>query len=322
MAILRVNCGEAEFRGAPPPAPAGRTLVMIHGYRYDPADAGANPHVSLYSETPPPARLSSGGRVISWPQALAIGAQDLCVAYGWRARASLLGRLLRDGRNGFASVYDAAGGAGAALAPLLGDLGRAGAAPVDVIAHSLGARVALSAIRALAGAGDAGALARLGRVVLLAPAAFAAEARATLDACAEIGARAPEVYCVLSRANAPFDRMFELAAPSGQGAALGRAGLGVRRRGWLDLAFDDPALVGWAAARGVTLAPPAPGPCHWSVYARPGAMDLHRAILSRAPGFGPEEMRASGAPPYAPHPRVARWRRPWLASEGPAPETA
>lgn len=318
MAILRVNCGEA-LRGAPLPASAGRTLVMIHGYRYDPAAARADPHLSLYSDAPV---RSGGGRVISWPRALGVGAQDLCVAYGWRARASHLWHLLRARRNGFAAVYDAAGAAGAALAPLLAELGGARAAPVDIIAHSLGARVALSAIRALADAGDADALARLGRVLLLAPAAFAAEARATLDACARLGAPRPEVYCVLSRANAPFDALFALVAPSGQGGALGREGLGARRRGWLDLAFDDPALVDWAAARGVTLAPPAPGPCHWSVYTRPGAMDLHRAILARAPGFGAEEMRLSGAPLHAPRPRAARWGRPLLAPEGPAPETA
>jgi len=325
MAILRIDCGESGLLGAPlPPASAcaGRTLVMIHGYRYAPGDADACPHASLYGADAPPARLSGGGRVISWPQALGVSEADLCVAYGWRARASHVAQLLRTGRNGFAAVYDAAGAAGAALAPALADLGRARAAPVDMIAHSLGARVALSAVRALAEAGRADALARLGRMVLLAPAAFAGEARATLDACARIGARTPEVCCVLSRANAPFDALFAMVAPSGQGAALGRDGLGARRRGWIDLAFDDPALIGWAAARGVTLAPPAPGPCHWSVYARPGAMDLHRAILSRAPGFGPEEMRASGAPLHAPRPRLARWRRPDLAADGPTPETA
>ncbi len=324
MAILRINCGEAGLQGAPLPAAAarpGRTLIMIHGYKYDPEDPRADPHATLYSAAPVPAPLSNGGRVISWPLALNIAEQDLCVAYGWRARASHVGELLSAGRNGFAAVYDAAGAAGAALASVIADLAEAGGAPVDMIAHSLGARVALSAIRTLAERGGAEAAARLGRVVLLAPAASTADARAAMDACA--GARGPEVYCVLSRANAPYDRLLGAFAPRGMGAALGREGLGARRAGWLDLAFDDPRLRDWAARRGVALGPAPSGPCHWSVYTRPGAMTLHRAILSRAPSFGVEEMRATGAPTLAPRPPRFGWRRPLLAApEGVMPESA
>jgi hypothetical protein len=95
-------------------------------------------------------------------------------------------------------------------------------------------------------------------------------------------------------------------------------GLGRRRAGWLDLAFDDPAFADLSAAHGVALAPMRGGPCHWSFYARPGAMALHRAILARRPGFGPEELRAAGAPGPAPRRPRLRLRPPRLPAP-PAP---
>jgi hypothetical protein len=136
-------------------------------------------------------------------------------------------------------------------------------------------------------------------MILLGPAAFAAEARAALAACDRAGVETPEVYCVLSRANVAYDRLFETFGPWGRGPSLGRTGLGMRRRGWIDLAFDAPDMAAWCAGMGVALGPVPQSACHWSFYTRPGALALHRAILLRAEGTGAEEMRASGAPVFA-----------------------
>jgi hypothetical protein len=135
-------------------AGGGPTVVMIHGYKYDPADPRRSPHRLLFSDRPDTCRHGVR-RIRSWPAGLGVtasGRDGLCVGYGWRARAPWVPSLLR-GRNGFSAAYAEAGRAGEGLAPLLGALARARPEPVDLIAHSLAARVALSALRAAARGG-------------------------------------------------------------------------------------------------------------------------------------------------------------------------
>lgn len=307
------------------PAAAGLTaptVVMIHGYRYDPDAACADPHATLFRDGPTPPTLDARGRAQSWPHALGFTGtatdQALCLGFGWRAREGMATGYLRAGANGFALACGAAETAGEALAAHLRRLSPEMPGPIDMIAHSLGARVALRALRAIAEGAhrDGEAQVRFGRIILMGPAAFAAEARAALAACDAARIPTPEVYSLVARGNARFDALFELLGPWGNGSSLGREGLGERRARWLDLAFDDPALQRWAADRGVALAPARRGPCHWSFYTRPGAMDLQRAILTRAPGFGVEEMRASGAPERLP---AARRRMGLFADPAPTP---
>jgi hypothetical protein len=299
------------------PARAGLvapTVLMIHGFRYDPDAARADPHATLFRDGPTPPTLDSRGRAASWPHGLGFtgdGAENaLCLGFGWRARAGMATGYLRAGANGFALACKAAEAAGDALADRLTQLAPALNRPVDVLAHSLGARVALRALHACAANG---APVRFGRMILMGPAAFAAEARAALAACDAARVPEPEVYCLSARGNARFDLLFEVLGPWGTGPSLGRAGLGERRARWLDLAFDDEALDRWAADHGLSLAPARRGPCHWSFYTRPGVMALHRAILTRTPGFGVEEMRATGVPERRP----ARRNQPFLT---PAPQ--
>ena len=188
---------------------------------------------------------------------------------------------------GFARVYARAAAAGARLGDLIGAIH--GARPdlrVDMMAHSLGARVALHAL------GAPGA----GRAILLGAAAHAAEARRLLPAPRPGG---PEVINVISRRNDLFDAMFEAAAPApedGPRAALGRAGLGARRANWFDLQLDGAAQEAWLAARGHPLGPARRMLCHWSFYDRPGALGLWAAMLRDRARWSPEAMRRAGAP--------------------------
>ncbi|MFN3614522.1 MAG: alpha/beta hydrolase [Rubrimonas sp.] len=305
------------------PGLAAPTVLMIHGFRYDPEAACADPHATLFRDGPTPPTLDGRGRARSWPHGLGFtgGGADhaLCLGFGWRAREGMATGYLRGGANGFAIACRAARDAGETLADALWRLAPALQGPVDVMAHSLGARVALEALRRTADrARGTAAPVRFGRMILMGPAAFAAEARAALAACDAARMPTPEVYCLSARGNARFDLLFEMLGPWGMGPSLGRAGLGERRARWLDLAFDHPALERWAADRGVAMAPARRGPCHWSFYTRPGAMALHRAILTRAPGFGVEEMRASGAPERLPASR----RRGAPAAATPEPTAA
>jgi hypothetical protein len=144
---------------------------------------------------------------------------------------------------------------------------------VQVLAHSLGARVALAALPSL----EPGAI---GRAVLLAAAETRGRAARWLDCPA---GRAAEIVNVTSRENALFDGLLEwLVAPHCWGErALGR-GFGARSPRWVDLAIDDDRVRAALAALGYAIPAADRRVCHWSVYLRPGLFDVYRAILSGA----------------------------------------
>lgn len=281
---------EAMPRGAP-------VAVLIHGFKFRPGDPARDPHVQLFGADP------GARRCADWPSGLGFSADDpadgLCLGFGWDAAAPG-----RTSRRGFAAAYARAAQAGDRLGGLLAALhARRPDLRADLFAHSLGARVALAALGAPG----------LRRALLLGAAEDAETARARLDASPP-GA---EVIHVAARHNDLFDLIFEAAAPrrpDGRRArALGREGL-PGRPDWIDLQLDAPALAGWLAGRGIALAPTSPAVCHWSFYARPGAMALYRAML-REPAalWSPAGLRAAGLPEgLAPRwsrlaPRPPRW---------------
>ncbi|MGG7567752.1 hypothetical protein ACQ5SO_16495 [Rhodovulum sp. DZ06] len=192
---------------------------------------------------------------------------------------------------GFARAWRRAEGAGAQLGALIEAVHDARPdLRVNLLAHSLGARVALHALRA-PGAG---------RAILLGAAVHAEEARRLMPPPRPAGqGGGPEVINVISRRNDLFDLLFEAAAPAGRGgarAALGRAGLGERRADWIDLQLDGPAQEAWLAARGHALGPAPRLLCHWGFYERPGALALWAAMLRGGAAWAPEALRRAGAP--------------------------
>jgi hypothetical protein len=262
--------------------PGTAIVVLVHGYRFDPAVPARDPHRALYAVRPEPASR----RVRSWPIGLGFGRDrpsGLCVGFAWPAFRPHLPELLGHGRTGFAHVYQRAGDYGRRLAELIALMqAEAPGRPVDILAHSLGARVALAALPHLAVAPA--------RMILLGAAEYHTQA---LDALANHrGPRPPAVYNITSRANDLYDLMFERFAPrsSRHGRALGH-GLPVRRPDWIDLQVDRPDVVAWAAAHGIPLAASAARLCHWSFYIRPGTFELCQAILRRRPGFEIERLR-------------------------------
>ena len=146
-------------------------------------------------------------RIRSWPSGLGFaddaGESGLAVGFAWPASRPHLPCLLARRRTGFAVVYDRAGRFGTRLAALVALIQRlAPGRPVDLLAHSLGARVALAALPHLEAAP--------GRVILLGAAEFDARAREALDA---LTCPAPQIYNVTARANDPYDFAFETFAP-------------------------------------------------------------------------------------------------------------
>jgi len=297
-----------------------RVCVMIHGFRYTWRAIGGDcfcPHRRLFLDRPvaPEGRLRPDRA--AWPAALGFAgrAEDagLCIGFGWEARAPVIG--------GFARVYRRAAVAGAALARLLATLSdRRPDLGIDMLTHSLGARVAL-------GAAAARPDLPLGRMVFLGAAERVGPARAAMArlAAARSGAK---VYHILSRANDAYDALFGLLAPGAAraGHPLGVAGLGRGRADWIDIQLDHPQVAAWLGARGMALARLDEPVSHWHFYADPGAMAFYRAILSRDPAFGLDALRTAGLPDGL-EPRWIRMLPPVAAglrmpaAPGPAPIT-
>jgi hypothetical protein len=283
-------------------------VVLVHGYRWHPDAPGGDPHRSLFALAPE----DGDRRIRSWPEGLGFddtGASGLCIGFGWPASAPHLRSLLATGRNGFARVYDTAGAVGARLAEVIRLVQRlAPGRPVDVFAHSLGARVALAALPHLDEAP--------GRMILLGAAEFDAAAHGFLDASP--AAFRPQVYNVTARANDLYDLMFETFAPrkGWRDRAIGR-GLTGPVPGWIDLQLDRADVTAWINARGIPLQAPEARLCHWSFYTRDGALAVYQAILRRRPGWDVAGLRA--APCFGvQEPRWSRIlprRRPAAAAE-------
>jgi hypothetical protein len=251
-------------------------VVMIHGYRFAPDVTGNCPHQHIFSLQPPQGDFTA----LSWPRHL--GTVGLMIGFGWPARGGLIGASFR---------ARAAGRGLAELARFIraADPGR----PLHVIAHSLGARVALAALHH-ATAGD------FGRLILLAAAETRGPAR---RAMASAAGRAAQVFNITTRENDLFDFLYEWLAGAGLDTAIGQ-GLRQNMANWLDVQIDQPATLAALAWLGHRL-PPAPARiCHWSPYLRPGAFGLYRAILD---GSVLLPMLRAGLPMRA----DPRWSRLW-----------
>jgi hypothetical protein len=228
-------------------------VVMVHGWRYAPGIATDCPHGSILSLDPPP----RDRRAVSWPRHLGLdGRSALGIALGWNAKCDPWRAHLR------------AGWTGPALAEIArqvhGETGRS----IQVIAHSMGARVALAALPEL----PPGLITRL---ILLAAAETRGKALAALETPA---GRAVEVVNVTTRENDLFDACFEWGIHLGLRTSVGQ-GLGVSRPNWHDLWIDQPRSLRELAALGHPLADPPRRICHWSPYLRPGTIGLYRALI-------------------------------------------
>lgn len=265
----------------PPGCPV---VIMVHGKGYSPGDPALDPHRLLYAPRPG----HGASRNISWPRRLGFALPNprlprgLCLGFGWPAAGNLW------------TATAAADRAAPMLARLIQMVRRADPArSIDLIGHSLGARVILGAIPHLA----AGAL---GRVILLAGADLTRNAARALDTPA---GRAAEILNITTRENDLFDALFETAlAPFGGASALGR-GL-PRHPNWLDIQIDHPATAAALRALGLPLAAPRARICHWSVYLRPGTFRLYRALIHDRARLSLPHLRAALR-----HEQQPRWTR-------------
>jgi pimeloyl-ACP methyl ester carboxylesterase len=283
LAIDRVALGAALAR-LPKDAPI---VALIHGYSFQPDLPGQCPHRHIFSLMPE----IRDGKSISWPGHLALnGVEGLAITCGWRARGSLW------------TAHGKARAAGLALAQLAEVLRALDPdRRLDVVAHSMGARVALSALEQ-AEPGD------FGRLILLAGAESRAQA---LRAMASPAGTEVQVINVTTRENDLFDAGFEWLVHGGRQVSIGQ-GLShclgqASPANWCDLWLDRPQVLSGLERLGYPLPSPPRRICHWSPYLRPGIFQLYRALLKG-------ELHPDDLPRIAPAPRWSLLVRPWLST--------
>ena len=299
-------------------------VVMVHGYKFDALEPNsANPHDYLYHFDPDRAGSDRWQRPASWPIGLGFRERDpwgidgLAVGFAWSSRPNQ--RI-----GAFCKAYQDAAVAGRALFNTLEMLAQAyPSRDIDIFVHSLGARVALTALRVAARRGRNDVLERIGRVLLLGPAELVSIARETMQAIDRAApARRPEIYSIVARENDFFDVLVERFSPRMEGVTpicVGSHGMGEDFDGWLDLQLDSPAIIEWLAGRGVVIGGGPPRRvCHWGVYNRPGALDLYADILRDRPRWSINAMRAAGVPTEQEQ-RWARLPKPRLFSRKRSP---
>lgn len=260
-------------RGAP-------VVAMVHGWRYAPGFARDCPHGSILSLDPPP----EDRRAVSWPRHLGLdGARGLGIALGWNARCDPWRAHLR------------AEATGTALAEVARTVHALSGRPLQIIAHSMGARVALAALPHVAPG-------LIRRLILLAAAETRGRTLAALDSPA---GRSVEVINVTTRENDLFDACFEWGIHLGLRTSIGQ-GLGRAHPGWHDLWIDQPQALAGLAALGHPLEDPPRRICHWSPYLRPGTIALYRALIDGS-------LAACDLPRHRP---ARRWSRLILGAGG------
>ncbi|WP_161860851.1 alpha/beta hydrolase [Algicella marina] len=261
----------------PPSAPL---VIMLHGYRFTPDDPYRDPHRLIFAMEPE----RKHWKLVSWPRGLGFsgaGYRDgLAIGFAWPgSSATGLGRFAI-AHTGFADAYARAATSGTALAGLLERI--ADIAPtrkVDILAHSLGARVALQAMRS----SDVG---NIGRVMLMGGAEF----RETALDCLANYRGAPEIYNITARSNLFYDHLFRRFAPGVGGPALGE-GLQTSQTRCVDIDLDCPRTGTALRQRGFPLERGDAAICHWNFYLRRGALPLYGAIFRQRHSFRPADLR-------------------------------
>ncbi len=283
MPLARALAG--QIRALPDGAPI---VVLLHGYKFSPFRACIDPHSSILSLQPRPR-----ARTLSWPRHLGFGRgkrdEGLCIAFGWEAHGL------------FWRAYREAERAGQALAELLDMIAGLTDRPVDIVCHSLGARVALSGIARARGA-------QIGRVILMAAAEFQSAAAGSLLSPA--GQKA-EFINIISRENDMFDLVVErLLQPFGRTKRALGDGLMEAAGNWLDIQIDHPEARAALGCLGHRIAEPTRRICHWSGYLRPGMLAFYSELIRNREHLSMPRLRTT-----LPVNRDRRWSRLFAVPE-------
>ena len=247
--------------GTPP------VVIMVHGYSHHPHLPHANPARDIFAAD----TNAAPTRSTSWPLAMGFDqpSSGLCIPFAWPGRidrnATPWQRL-----NRFTTIYQRASEAGHGLSRLITWVREVSPhALISVLAHSLGARTATTAV--LKAPPNS-----VTRLILLGGAMFASEARAARnhspDTC---------IFNVTARENDLFDWLFEAIAPRDLHDDHGLGiGIGGPRPNWHDIQIDHPDLLRILAGSGIGFAAPRQTISHTGFYDRPGVMAFYHRLLT------------------------------------------
>jgi pimeloyl-ACP methyl ester carboxylesterase len=266
---------DALIATLPPGAPV---TIMLHGYRFSPLLPAKDPHRSIFASAPG----VHDARTLSWSRRLGLNGPRIGIGFGWQADGMIW------------TAHAEAARAGQALASLVARLRAAGAGPVGLIGHSLGARVALAALAHL-DPGD------VGRMILLSAAEFRG---AAMQALATPAGRMAQVLNVTSRENDLYDKAFELLMGRQSGPDGRALGAGLDAPNVVTVQIDGAHHRDGLRSLGYPTAAPVRRVCHWSAYMRPGMFPIYRAFLHR-----PQELTLPMLRAALPVETAPRWSR-------------
>lgn len=230
-------------------------VIMIHGYKFDSGDQNHCPHATMFN----PDAVEQDYRTLSWPDAFHMAPADSCaIGFAWPARGKL------------GSVYDLAARAGAELGQLIKALRlHHPEIPIHLMAHSMGARVALRAFHLLE-AGD------VERAILLFPAEYQVPTEATLSTDA---GKACEILTIASHENTFYEFLFSWMKLAGAQMGPAFGGYQPARSNHVTLWIDRTDIIDALNSMDIRIGHRERRLCHWSAYTRTGIFDLYARWL-------------------------------------------
>jgi len=296
MAVLSVNATETGWTSAAPLEralhdlrPGAPVTIMVHGFRFAPSHGATDPHRHILSLSP----RRDCWKAVSWPRHLHLDrpGRGLGIGFGWPAR----GTVQRVAQRAF--------DIGETLAMMIRHIKQVRPdVHLCIMAHSLGARVALAALADLPPR-------HVQRLILLSGAEYCGLARAAMASPAGRGA---QVLNVTSGENALFDALFRAAVPAPRLTDWPLSAGLAEMPGWTDLRVDCPASLQALRDLGFPTRAPSTRVCHWSTYLRPGLFRLYRGVCDPArpdllarlaaslPRKAPRDGRRGSAPRLSP----------------------
>ncbi|MFT5181539.1 MAG: hypothetical protein ACI8S3_001423 [Alphaproteobacteria bacterium] len=262
----------------------GRCFVMVHGYAYDPsddADEDDDPYQRVFGR--PGETIGQGESwlpIVGETDDDGSGLADIAVGFGWTSRADMADFAHAGWNHSYQyAALDLAVEASLTLALLIRALSDAGLT-VDVLAHSMGTRTTVQALRRLGAVGAGGA-------VLMAGSEFSLDTRDAMKAVTT------DVYNLVIEDDAVLNWGAEEACHpyrrvnAVESRVIGAGGM-APSADWLDLQLDRRRFEhrsdfdAWFRNRGYELSPePTKGRGqHWAHYLHDGNRALMRDILA------------------------------------------
>jgi len=311
----KVRRAAVDLPAAQPP------LVMVHGFLFDPKQAVTpdpgdtdNPHGRMYHFKDTGERNEQRHHTTGWPlwmgyeEADQTGASGLAIAFGWHSQPGFASSLINRFQNFYARAYEVAGTTAWVLVNVLDELAKTvPGRRIDIMAHSLGARVVVRAL-ALAAKHHPDLTERINRVIFLGGAEYVVEAQLMYRRLHDLDrAQRPEIYNIVSRENDVLDKLGENFGPRtfGNSQVIGHNGLDMSDRAaknvpnWIDLQIDSEPLQDWMLNQhNIEVSGDRPGNIwdHWYYYTFRGNLELYRGIFRDRPQWSIAALRAAKVP--------------------------